>query len=257
MATLAERMEAIRGQRVPGYSGASVDSFVQGSTTDKQEREAAERAARRKAARALAKGSGIPNGASLPTGEADKLAASALVSVSSGATDQGATPGNDGGELVLAEEPKRNRGGNPAFQKGKPNPYLANTVPDCETVSHIVKSGNESNALALVQNQLISVAGAMADVPEAVKYIGKVVRGRVQPNNGRLSACYDLLNRCGITHDAVDRLEKLKAAPGGGVDLAGLAGALARAAELANRRKTAETVPISGQNTGNAQGEAA
>jgi hypothetical protein len=249
MATLAERMEALRGM-------GSEQGFAP-QLTEKQEAEMQARAEARKAARALAKGAGIRNAGSMPTGEADKLAAAALVSVSSGSADQEAVPGNDGGELVLVDEPKRNRGGNPAFQKGKPNPYLANTVPDCETVSHIVKSGNESNALALVQNQLISVAGAMADVPEAVKYLGKVVRGRVQPNNGRLSACYDLLNRCGITHEAVDRLEKLRAAPGGGVDLAGLAGALARASELANRRKQAETVQIHGQNTGNAQGEAA
>lgn len=257
MATLAERMAALRGQRVEGYSGATVDSFVIGSTTDKQEREAAERAARRKAARALAKGAGVRNASALPTSEADKLAVDALASVASGAADHQAKPGGNGGELVLADQPEPRRGGNPAFQKGKPNPYLVNSAPDGETVSHIVKCESGGNALALIQNQLVSVASAMADVPEAVKYIGKVVRGRVQPNNGRLGACYDLLNRCGITHEAVDRLERIKSAPGGGVDLANLAGSLARAAELANRRKQAETVSITGQNSGNARGEAA
>lgn len=251
MATLAERMDALRAQG-------------QGHATAKQAEEMQARADARRAARALAKGAGISNAAGLPSREADKLASDALVSVSSGAAVHQAIPGNDGGELVIEGEPEPKRRGNPAWVKGQPNGHLATIRAQKEigTESNnqpmaLIKMGTESNSLALVQNQLVSVAQAMGDVPEAVRYLGKVVRGRVQPNNGRLSACYDLLNRCGITHDAVDRLEKLRAAPGGGVDLANLAGALARAAELAGRRKAAETVHISGQTAGNAQGDAA
>lgn len=258
MATLAERMAALRGQRVEGYSGATVDSFVIGSTTDKQEREAAERAARRKAARALARGAGVRNASALPTSEADKLAVDALATVSSGGVDQQAKPGGDGGELVLADQPEPRRGGNPAFQKGKPNPYYADRVEPTQTIAATVEISTVSESRHIVQNQLVAVARGMQDVPDALSFVSKVVRGRVKVSpTVRLGACYDLLNRCGITHDAAERLEKLQAAPGGGVDLANLAGSLARAAELANRRKQAETVSITGQKSGNAQGDAA
>lgn len=246
-------MEALRGQRVPGYSGATNAEFVGGSITDKQAAEMASRAAARHAARELAKGAGVRGASALPTRDADKLAADSLPVLDG--TGQGATLDGDTGALVVPEEPKRR--GNPAWAKGQANGHLATLRAQKEmgTESNgqpnaVTKMGTESNALNLVQNQLFSVGAAMSAVPDAISFVAKVVRGRVKPNAGRLGACYDLLNRCGITHEAVDRLEKLRAAPGGGVDLANLAGHLARAADLANRKKTAETVQINGQNTG-------
>ena len=90
----------------------------------------------------------------------------------------------------------------------------------------------------VVQNQLMVVSAGFRDVPAAMHFQSKVIHGRVKVSpTVRLSACWNLLDRLGIHHDAVERLERLKQQPGAGVDLASLAGSLARAVDLANRRK--------------------
>lgn len=221
----------------------------------------ADRAAARHAARALAKGAGVRGASALPTGEADKLAVDALASVSSGAVDGQAKPGGDGGELVLADQPKRNKGGNPAWVKG----VSGRDIPARDAMpvqiaeqSPCVETSTVSESRHIIQNQLVGLGGAFHYAGKSIEYIGRMVDGRAKVSAAlRFQASCKILDMCGISADAVDRLEKLKAAPGGGVDLANLAGSLARAAELANRRKQAETVPITGQNSGNARGEAA
>lgn len=85
--------------------------------------------------------------------------------------------------------------------------------------------------------QGVSLARILEHAPDAVDYLGKVVRGRVKvPAGLRLQACFKVLDAGGINAQVGERIEAALRQPGG-ASLQSLAARLIEASELAKKRQ--------------------
>jgi len=105
-------------------------------------------------------------------------------------------------------------------------------------------SAGEQHASQFLARQGVSLARLLEHAPDAVEYLGKVVRGRVKvPAGLRLQACFKVLDAGGINAQVGERIEAALKQPGG-ASLQSLAAKLIEAANLAKSR--AETGQKSG-----------
>lgn len=106
-------------------------------------------------------------------------------------------------------------------------------------------SAQDNGTGQFLARQGVTLASLIEHAPDAVDYLGKVVRGRVKvPVGLRLQACFKVLDSAGINAQVGERIEAALKAPGG-ASLQSLAAKLIEASNLAKSR--AETGQTSGK----------